>query len=352
MKVSHLLIRENNNLDLIRIFLAIIVIVGHTEALNGEDKSWADPLFLFDFTYSGALAVKLFFFISGLVVTNSYLNKKDPIYFVIARAFRILPLLFFVLAVTVFIFGPVLTNLTAGNYFSNPDNFAYIWKNLLFNTQHYLTGVFNNNHFKNEVNGSLWTLKYEMACYLIVLLAFGVLGKKNKYFLNIPILLVIIDAFLTKGFFYHYLGENTELNLTPVCFALGALLAINSEIISINLKTIIFTLILYFVFSGTAQNHLLFILCVTMITIYISANRKFISLKPKYDISYGVYLWGFLIQQTLYHYFGHMASWLHCLLAVLIACILGLGSHLLIEKPFMILGKKMYQYYKTTRHSF
>lgn len=178
-KISNILLKENNNFDLIRILLAILVIIGHSIALNGKSDYWIDPIAVFfKYTYSGAFAVKLFFFISGLVVTNSYLHKKNAFYFINSRVFRILPLLFFVLVITVFIFGPILTVLPIDDYILNNDNFSYIWKNLLFQTQYYLPGIFNENIHPNAVNGSLWSLKYEMGCYIFTLLTFLVLGKK------------------------------------------------------------------------------------------------------------------------------------------------------------------------------
>src|SRR6187551_1901956 len=98
MKISNFLNKENNNLDLIRILLASTVILGHTIAINGQTSYWIDPInYFFPITYSGALAVKIFFFISGLVVTNSFLNKNSLTYFIISRIFRIMPALLFLL---------------------------------------------------------------------------------------------------------------------------------------------------------------------------------------------------------------------------------------------------------------
>lgn len=144
MKISDFLDKDNNNLDLVRILLACLVIIGHANVLNGPSDYWIDPIeHFFKFTYSGALAVKLFFFISGLVVTNSYLAKNSAPYFIISRFFRLIPALFFLLMVTVFIFGPILTNLKTEEYFSNLNYFGYIWHNIIFYTDYLLPGIFN-----------------------------------------------------------------------------------------------------------------------------------------------------------------------------------------------------------------
>ena len=347
MKISYLLIKKNNNLDIIRILLALLVIFGHSAILNGESKFWIDPItYFFEYTYSGALAVKMFFFISGMVVTNSYLHKMDAVYFINSRIFRIMPLLFVVLIITVFVFGVILTNLQIKDYFSSLDGFSYIWRNLLFKTRFDLPGVFNDNIFPNTVNGSLWSLKYEVGCYIIVLFSFLILGKKNKNYLNIPILLVILDSFLPEGMFYHYLGNNSEINLTPVSFALGSFFAVNSNKINMNLITVFFTIIVYYIFKDTQKNHIFLIISAATIITYMSSNKSILKMKPKYDISYGVYLWGFIIQQTLFHYLGYIYTGLHCFIAMLFAVILGFLSYVLIEKPFMAFGKKLFGIYK------
>ena len=193
MKISEFLNKENNNLDLARILLACLVIIGHSKVLNGTGGYWIDPIeHFFGFTYSGAFAVKLFLFISGLVVANSYFNKRSPVYFIVSRIFRILPALLFVLLVTVFIFGPLLTKYTASDYFSQLNNFAYIWHNIVFYSDYYLPGVFTDNLYPDIVNGSLWSLRYEVGCYAVLLLLLLILGNRNKKYFIIPILLIIM----------------------------------------------------------------------------------------------------------------------------------------------------------------
>lgn len=105
---------------------------------------------------------------------------------------------------------------------------------------------------------------------------------------------------------------------------------------------------MYFIFKNTQQNHVLLIICAATIITYVSSNKQFIKLKPKYDISYGVYLWGFLIQQTIYYYLGHLYTVVHCLIAIFFSVLFGILSYVLIEKPFMLYGKKTFNKYNKT----
>ena len=155
MKVSYILNRENNNLDLIRIVLACMVILGHSPFLNGSSRFWFDPISLFfSYTYSGSFAVKMFFFISGLVVTNSLITQKSAIKFIIARIFRILPALFFVLLLTVLVFGSILTSHNLSSYFLDKKILSYFLDHLIFSNHSIdsLPGVFENNIFKNKID--------------------------------------------------------------------------------------------------------------------------------------------------------------------------------------------------------
>lgn len=87
MKLSELLKKENNNLDVFRLVAACMVIYGHAYAVVPQ-AGYVDVVArLLGHDYSGSLAVKIFFFLSGLVVTNSLLHKRDVLHFAIARFF-------------------------------------------------------------------------------------------------------------------------------------------------------------------------------------------------------------------------------------------------------------------------
>jgi peptidoglycan/LPS O-acetylase OafA/YrhL len=346
MKISDFLKRENNNLDLMRIVLASLVIVGHSPTLNGPGPFWVDPIGqFFPFTYSGALAVKVFFFISGLVVTNSFLNNRSPINFIISRFFRLMFPLLFLLLITVFVFGPLLTTLPINEYF-NSDPFKYIWNNLTFSTDYTLPGMFANNFYANAVNGSLWTLLYEVACYVMLLGVLLLLSDKNKYYLNIPLVLILIDAFLPTRFIFHWLGDNPEGNLLPASFAYGVFFAVNAEKIKMNLGIVIGSFLVFYTFNHTNYAQIVFILACCNFIVYLAQNPFVLKLKPKYDFSYGVYLWGFLIQQTTFHYLGHIYTGLHCLIALTVSILIALISAIFIEKPFINLGKNTTKFLK------
>jgi len=343
MKLSLILNRKNNNLDLVRVVLACMVILGHAPILDGAN-GWVDPFaYFFKFTDSAGLAVKLFFFISGLVVTNSLIIKKSATHFAVSRIFRLIPALFFVLIITVFVFGPALTTLPASDYFSNLDHLKYIFNNLILITEYPLPGVFATNIYPLVVNGSLWSLTFEVGCYIALLGIFLVSqGRQRKYWKYI-FLVILADTLLPNRIIFAWLGSNPDFYLLPVIFSFGVFCAVYADKITVDLKLLAGMCLLYFLLRNTSYAQISFILGACVAVLYISSNQYVLRFKPRYDISYGIYLWGFLIQQTLFQYFGHLPVAVHCLLAIAISMPLALVTHILIEKPFMDIGKHVYK---------
>jgi len=341
MLVTEILKRENNNLDLVRIILACMVILGHTSTLNGAT---IDPFnYISRFTElenPTSLAVKLFFFISGLVVANSLLKSKSAFSFLIARFFRLMPALFVTLVVTALIIGPIVTAAPLAKYFSHEHTYLYIYKNMVFDFWAFLPWVFENNAQRQWVNGSLWTLAYEVSCYLFLLGTFLVFNKQTRFMTWVAVV-VIIDSFSPVKLLFGWMGTNPDIVLLPPVFAFGTLFAINAEKIKLDLNMVLGFLLAYFTFRGTPFAHLLFIMLCSVAVLYLSSRKLFIKLKPKLDISYGVYLWGFVIQQTMYYYLGNINSGLHFLLSVVLAAIAGTLSSIIVEKPFIRLGRKL-----------
>ena len=119
MRLSDLLQRDNNNLDIFRLIAAALVIYGHAYAIAPQEGHSDVLVHLLGYDYSGSLAVKLFFFLSGLVVTNSLLHKRDVAQFVMARFFRIWPALLVVTALCALVLGPLVTALPLADYREN-----------------------------------------------------------------------------------------------------------------------------------------------------------------------------------------------------------------------------------------
>lgn len=157
---------HNNNFNLIRMVAATSVLVSHAYPLAQGEGS-AEPLqTALHGTSLGSLAVIVFFCISGYFISKSMDRKGDVLDFLIARGLRLYPGLVVVLVLTVIALGPAFSSEPLGQYWSNGAVYSYLPKNLsLKYLQYGLPGVFKTNPYPDAINGSLWSLFYEVFCY-------------------------------------------------------------------------------------------------------------------------------------------------------------------------------------------
>lgn len=164
--------RQSNNFDALRIFAAILVIFGHGSTLSGgtDPGLWGEPL--------ARIGLDVFFSISGFLVTTSW--ERDPRLapFLAKRALRIFPGLIACVLLSAFLLGPAVSTLPTFKYFANAGTYAYLANIALYAVQH-LPGVFGGLGGNGSVNGSLWSLFPEWLCYLTVPL-FALLGRRTR----------------------------------------------------------------------------------------------------------------------------------------------------------------------------
>ena len=116
----------------------------------------------------GSVAVWTFFSVSGYFISQSFDRCESVFDFCAARFLRIYPGLFTVLVITVVVIGPLTTSVDLASFFLNRSTYLYVPQNLTLKWLEYdLPGVFRNNPYQSIINGSLWTLFYEVACYAL-----------------------------------------------------------------------------------------------------------------------------------------------------------------------------------------
>lgn len=229
LKVDEFLRKENNNLDLIRLILASMVIYGHAPVfVNATGQTDFIAKYL-HFTYSGNLAVLTFFLISGLLVSNSLFTKANWKVYIISRIFRLLPGLMFVSLCTIIICS----------YFSN-ENFLtyishsldYVYKNAILEIQYEINNVsfMRDNYpmpqYANTINGSLWTIPLEFKMYLMMLGIWFVSRcfAQTKIVLYGLLIGMVYPLFIPES----VLGGAETLYMIPAFF-MGSILAIEKR---------------------------------------------------------------------------------------------------------------------------
>jgi peptidoglycan/LPS O-acetylase OafA/YrhL len=156
---------HKNAFDALRIIAALAVLYSHSYIIYG----FPEPIPIAGQTF-GNLAVALFFSLSGYLVCQSWTRDPDFIRFALRRALRVLPGLLVVVLVTALLLGPLLSSLSAREYFSASGTWHYLTNALLGGGPDSLPGVFKENRYPAAVNGSLWTLGYEFGMYVMLAL--------------------------------------------------------------------------------------------------------------------------------------------------------------------------------------
>jgi len=147
--------------DFLRIFLATGIIAWHTASLSGHVEIARASAFWF----SEYMLVPMFFALSGFLVAGSSmrLSAKN---FLLNRVARIVPALAADIVFAALLIGPLVTTLPARLYFTDAGFFRY-FLNIVGWIHFSLPGVFENNP-SPEVNGALWTVPFEISCYVIL----------------------------------------------------------------------------------------------------------------------------------------------------------------------------------------
>lgn len=288
------------NFDLIRLLAAFAVLFDHSWTLAGHQHLFEGSEVLKFMTFGmgiSGVAVGTFFIISGYLITKSLCTRQNIPLFLAARALRIYPALWAVLFISVFIMGAGLTVLPLAEYFSHHQVWLYIWQNLwLHNLEYTLPGVFLQNPYPGAINGSLWTLPYELGAYALTFLVFSLgVWRKRLLILCFWIFLGVLVASQTRFFFSH---EKIKL-LYFYGAGMMAFLYQDKKILESSVLKILFFLLyigLYIADSFLFKPVGVIFLSLLLFHVGLHMSPLF---PVKNDISYGIYIYAFPVQQTV-----------------------------------------------------
>jgi peptidoglycan/LPS O-acetylase OafA/YrhL len=290
---------RDNNFQLIRVFAAACVVLFHSYALT--DRWTQEPLWrLAPELNFGALGVKIFFVISGFLVTASFLARRSPVAFVEARVLRVYPALVAATLLTIVLAG-ASGDLPWSAFLSDAQTLDYAWRvSLGWEMVYRLPGAFPANPFPHDVNGSLWTLPIELRLYVGLLIA-GMAGllARRVYWLGLVAILVMV--FTLRPDWFPLAPNDRVVRELALLFALGSLAFVWRDHVRLSLAGAAIALALVAWNPGGYARDALFapLLAYAVLVLAYHPRVQWPAFNRVGDYSYGLYVFSFPLQQTL-----------------------------------------------------
>jgi peptidoglycan/LPS O-acetylase OafA/YrhL len=329
--------------DLMRLVLAIAVVCQHsmntTMGLNRTLELLASPL-----RAPVALILAMFFGLSGFLVTGSLVRSESLISFLGLRVLRLGPALIVEVIFVSLILGPLLTSFPISEYFSDPK-FLHYFSNIVGDIQYKLPGVFLDNPLPEIVNQQLWTIPFELKCYIaLAFLAISGIAFNRTAF---AVVLAVAQLAIVYYIFAYNPDHQSTLrgNLLVVCFLFGVCFYLWRDVIPCNGACALLSAGLCIWLLLTRSGDFLVAGPAVYLTCYLGlANPRKIPMLNSGDYSYGIFLYGFPIQQTVVALLPSWSFWwFNILICVPITIAFAFGSWHLVEKHAQRLRPQLFK---------
>lgn len=312
--------------DYLRIGLAMGVLVWHSYALTYGYGSIERILSTPHIGFWIHLILPMFFALSGFLVTASLMRSKSIKTYLAFRGLRIFPALGVEITLAALLLGPIVTGVSLGQYFSDGLLYKY-FLNVAGLVQLKLPGVFTNNPYPEIVNGSLWTIPYELECYILLMIAY-ILGAFRRRW---SLLILFAIGTLTVAHFGAYnikglvvflkemvlgktpdaanlqeLGTEGSIQISRIIvlsFLAGGVLYAFKDKVPYHWGLAILAFLLTAILLTSNQLYFYAPLPIAYVTAWLGAQMPPLwSLLKRGDYSYGIYLYAFPIQQAVMHW--------------------------------------------------
>lgn len=328
---------KKNNFDFLRFLFAVFVVISHAYPLSGssENAQW-----IYQLTNGQIVLARIgldgFFIISGFFIFKSLQRSKNIYNYFQKRVLRLFPALLVVLLITILLAPYVYEGIIP--FHENIEVYTYLPNNIsLYNFQPVIKGIFDKNPY-HSINGSLWTIRYEFSLYMALsILCFF---RKKVWLIKLLLLACFIILIIVYTFFLdRFAGSSIcgmlgyEILDLGIFFVCGSVLAAFDfeKIHSNSLLVVVFFILIfsiYFNFYSIVKHTTLPII---ILLIGFKPLPFFSTFGKMGDMSYGIYIYSFPVQQTLM-YFYNLNLYQLMLWSLTISILLGYLSWHLIEK--------------------
>jgi peptidoglycan/LPS O-acetylase OafA/YrhL len=295
---------RDNNFNLLRVIAALLVLVTHSYGVTGFGDD--EPMMKVFGVSLGTFAVDVFFVTSGYLIAKSWDRRRSPAEFLWSRFLRIYPALWVCVAFCVFVVGLYFTTLPAIEFLTHFSVLKFVLEDttlIIKGVYTTLPGVFATTDGEGSVNVPLWTLPYELKMYL-GLLALGWTGLLYRRLVP-PLLALAAYAIYVWTLRTDYEGHGIEIYSRFIFFfAAGTTLYLERNLVP--LKWSIALPLVALIGASVALpdkdwRSVVLDLCMPYLVIFLALvpSGFFRAYNKVGDYSYGLYIYGFPVQQSL-----------------------------------------------------
>jgi len=310
--------RRDNNFDVIRLVAAGLVLFSHSFPLTGRHEPLAPHTL-------GRLGVEIFFATSGFLVARSWFGDPSARRFAAKRGLRIVPGLAVAVLVTALVIGPIFSDRSPAHYFASSAPWAYAVVNVLTASMYVLPSVFAHNPFPSA-NGSLWSLPLEVLAYVLLATAASRRAFRSPRLLLAGLGTLAAASVAAPG--------SWGLRLIAVFFGGVAYYVFRDRVTLRPDLALVLALLWIGTFTTRYSAAVAVVALPYLVTFFAYRSpARLRRLAGAGDVSYGVYVYSFPLQQSLVAALGPVDPLLLFGLAAPIVWLIGLASWRLVERP-------------------
>lgn len=303
---------RSSGFDYLRVGLAIAVVLWHAFPISYGRQV---EVFVLGGSLRPIIASILpaFFALSGFLVAGSLERSSSLLRFIALRIIRIGPALGVEVFLSALVLGPWLTTIAWADYFADRAFWSY-FLNVLGVIHFTLPGLFASNPVANIVNGQLWTIPYELECYA-ALAGIAAVGFFRRSHLMLGAVAGLQILLITRALWpianaadVPELGGIFSGRLLVMSFLWGVVLfRLRAKIpyrgwLAAGLGAVAVALMLAPLGDVFASP------LIAYVTMYVGLqNPRRTAIVSLGDFSYGIFLYGFVVQQFV----ASLGTWTH-----------------------------------------
>lgn len=339
---------RDNHFNLLRMLLAAGVLLGHCFTLTLGDRVFdGEPWFVFTLhkRILGTTCVLGFFIISGFLVSQSLERSASLVTYFRARLLRIYPAAIVCALLTGLVLGPPVSKESFFDYLQMPGVARFIVDAATFrrfDVTVALPAAFVGNPVPYVANGSIWTIPWELFCY-VLLIPFGLLLYRSQHrWLRAASVLVLATLALAGSVEYALRSLPNGIARPIAFFGFFSIGVLGRAALSRWRPRALITALAFCALLIIARMEtdapvmvvaLPFLFGIVLLNAATQLPARWLAYNKLGDFSYGLYLYAWPVQQTIVYVLPGITPWRLFALAFPVSLLLAVGSWRLVERP-------------------